>query len=436
MASFIPELSHIKNKDGSSTLYIRITTKGSGGNSLRKRVNTGLRIEPRHWNETKREVRTSHKDYHSLNEAIRQEISRLRKIHTDGVACGVKLSASEIQHRSNFDDTGTSFFAFTEHMLAEYKSAGKYETYKSRESQWRMFRTWLKNDSVTFSGITVDVLNRYIMHLQSIGNSDNTIFMKMKRLKEVFNRAIREEVISSNPFSRLRKLELKEVKKTKLDTEEVERIEALNLEPGTLIWHVRNMWLFSFYCAGIRVFDLLTMTERNLIGSRLIYRMGKTGVEKSIVLHTRANEILSHYLLKKNAKVNPYRTIRTNVLFPLIDNNTAVIVEKVDQLVTSQKTNYRVPFETMKLVKAETGKKTALLNKYLRKIQAMVGTDKQIRNHIARHSFAQLAKSKRLSQDVIQDLLGHKTASSTRHYLSKGFDDSVQDEALKNVFGD
>lgn len=42
-----------------------------------------------------------------------------------------------------------------------------------------------------------------------------------------------------------------------LTQEEIQKIENLELESNTCIWHARNIWLFSFYFAGVRISDVL-----------------------------------------------------------------------------------------------------------------------------------------------------------------------------------
>lgn len=57
----------------------------------------------------------------------------------------------------------------------------------------------------------------------------------------------------------------------------MERIIALELEEGSLIWHCKNYFLFSYYCAGIRAADLIQLRWRNVTeNGRLHYQMGKT----------------------------------------------------------------------------------------------------------------------------------------------------------------
>ena len=75
----------------------------------------------------------------------------------------------------------------------------------------------------------------------------------MKAFRALINRAIEVDKIipvDKNPFLNY-KLKGVETTKDKLDQSEIEKIKALNLTEGSLLWHCRNYFLFSFYCAGI-----------------------------------------------------------------------------------------------------------------------------------------------------------------------------------------
>ena len=66
--------------------------------------------------------------------------------------------------------------------------------------------------------------------------------------------------------------------------EEIIKIEELELKENSLIWHVKNIFLFAFYNAGIRISDILLMTWDNIQDGRLVYKMYKTNKLHSVIL--------------------------------------------------------------------------------------------------------------------------------------------------------
>ena len=58
---------------------------------------------------------------------------------------------------------------------------------------------------------------------------------------------------------------------------------------------------------------------------------------------------------------------------------------------------------------------------------------KKLTSHVARHSFADLARKKGISIYEIKELLGHSSISVTQGYL-KSLDNESMDKAMQAVF--
>ena len=87
--------------------------------------------------------------------------------------------------------------------------------------------------------------------------------------------------------------------------EELEKINNLDLEYNSQLWHVRNYFMFSFYMAGIRVGDVLDLRWENVKDDRLIYVMQKTNSHCSLILLVKAQAILDLYK-NENSKSTDY----------------------------------------------------------------------------------------------------------------------------------
>ena len=86
----------------------------------------------------------------------------------------------------------------------------------------------------------------------------NTIVVVLNIFRTLVRKGIELGYITpdKNPFLVFKYSGVK-TEKEKLDISEIQALEALELEEGSLDWHSRNCFLFSFYCAGIRAGDLL-----------------------------------------------------------------------------------------------------------------------------------------------------------------------------------
>ena len=144
----------------------------------------------------------------------------------------------------------------------------------------------------------------------------NTIQVVLNIFRTLVKRAIEVEGLmkpDKNPFLTFKYKGVKTIK-DKLDIEEIKKIESLELTEGSLIWNCRNYFLFSFYCAGIRVGDLIQLRWENITpDSRICYEMGKNHKARDLKLVSQARSILMHYY-KEDAKPSDY-------IFPMLDSN-------------------------------------------------------------------------------------------------------------------
>lgn len=208
--------------------------------------------------------------------------------------------------------------------------------------------------------------------------------------------------------------------KDKLDEAEIEKIINLDLEAGTLLWHCRNYFLFSFYCAGIRAGDFIQLRWCNITSDgRLRYQMGKNHKDRDLVLVEQAKDILSYYF-QEEVKTTDY-------IFPLLDASEpyakAISQEEKDTLPTELK---------IKLFN-QISSKNALINKYLKKLAKMAEIEKKLSFHISRHSFAKVAKQRGTDNAKLKDLLAHSSVKITEGYMGS-FDTAENDRALQHIF--
>lgn len=266
----------------------------------------------------------------------------------------------------------------------------------------------MKGKDLSFDEINVDFLQAYEAYLRARGIKKDTIHNHLKTLRAVYYRAIKERIVSQgkNPFFVFR-LELEKFKKKeRLNTEEIKKLQELELERGTRLFDSRNLFLFSFYNAGIRIGDLLQLKWSDISkDGRLEYIMSKTGKVKSIKLLPQALQILRYY---KGKGMNP-----EDFIFPFLKSHI-------------NRSNKAFFF-------SQLNAKATLINKCLKELAQLAGIEKRISNHIARHSFADIARQKNSNLYDLQNLLGHSDIGTTKKYFAN-FDLDSQDKTHEAVF--
>ena len=408
MARVTPVLwTQKKNKKGHSPIYLRIEA-----NNKRKYVSLRTSILESQWNDKTRRVRKGHKNHEGINNLIAQRIAEaeaeILKLRTD--RAGVTVDTLKDSLKEEQEQPAEDFFAYADKIIDEFQRREKLHTYKRYKSIIKKFRAYA-GESLPFDKMTPRLFREYETHLiEHHGNNTNTIAANFNGIRSILYRAIREGMLpqSENPFFQFKVKEGK-TSRQKLTLEEVQRIEGLDLQKDTLLWHVRNYFFFSFYCAGIRFGDLARLTWdqiKNKKGeSRLVYAMSKTEKQKSIKLLPQALSILAHYDSQNYQKQAKY-------IFPILEGYDISTAEKELNAISNQ---------------------NALINKYLKKIADKAEVDCKLSFHVSRHSFADVARQKGMSIYNISKALGHSSIKVTENYL-RGFDADSLDAEMDDVF--
>lgn len=201
-----------------------------------------------------------------------------------------------------------SFFTQADTYFKSLRENGKYNSLQADMPRVKRFREFLKGEDIRFQEINPALLHRFQSYLRNRTLKDKTkptatiqertVVNHLIVIRTIFNQAIRSGAAEAKhyPFSRDGiKIKFPDTLKIGLTDEEVRKIEELYLEPDSMLNHVRNEWLFSFYFAGVRISDVLRMKWGDFQNERLYYTMGKNAKGGSLKVSAKAQEILKQY---------------------------------------------------------------------------------------------------------------------------------------------
>lgn len=430
MATFRFELNGRPTKNKTYVVYLRVTVGGK-----RKLIKTMVEIaRPSDFNaKCKGEnwVRGGVRDAKVLNAQLADILARAKETYKELDKEG-EVTTVALAKEMNTEVVSPSFMAFArERAQMIYDNGGwrNWRKYCGLINKLEAFRKKRRMADITVADMTVELLIRFDNFLHKWENErepgkllhPNTIEVQFNILRTLVHRAIEVGIMeaSKDPFLVFKYKGVKTVKE-KLDDSEMERIINLELEEGSMIWHCKNYFLFSYYCAGIRAADLIQLRWGNVAGSgRLHYQMGKNYKERDLLLVEQAVGILRHYH-REDAKATDY-------IFPLLSNDAeyAGYVTQADK--------DRMKPELRHKMYQDISSKNALINKYLKKIAEKAEIAKPLSMHISRHSFAHIAQEAGAESSAIKNILGHSNLATTERYMGS-FDTSKTDETLRNVF--
>ena len=285
-------------------------------------------------------------------------------------------------------------------------TAGKIKVYKSDRSRIENFKTYRKQEDLFFEDITTELLNHFANYLRGKkGLKPRSIVNHFILIRTLYNKAINDDVVERNfyPFGKGKlTIRIPESQKIGLDEEEVKRIERLKLKKGTILWHTRNVFLLSFNLAGIRIGDLLRLKWSDFKDGRLFYVMGKNNKPGSVKINPKVKQILKFY---KPVNLNP-----NEYIFPEL-----------------KQANQKDPVD----MERKVNNATKNFNMSLKKIAKLANIEKNLYNHIARHSFGYIAGDK-IPIHTLQSLYRHSSIITTANY-QQSFTNKEIDNAIDKV---
>lgn len=420
------------NRFGEYAILLRITQDGE-----RKYHKSDVTVRNKAWfNKNARNgnwIRQSDPEYAKKNETLAKELAKAKAEKGVLFAEQEIVTPHMIKAKIEESPVALSFMKFIEEHNERLHANGQiryWKQFRDLANKLESFRKKRRMSDILFVDLTVRFLDKFEQFLQQLPNqrdkdsgkvlNRNTVLNNMKRFRTLTRKAVKLGYLSADkdPFLNY-EFHWLPTTKDKLESDEIDRIIKLELEEGSMLWHTRNCFLFSFYCAGIRVGDLIQLRWGNVEGGRVAYQMGKNHKIRDNILVPQAKAILESYDHEGKQQ--------DDYIFPLLSN------EKPYAKHVTQNAKDTMSVELKTALFNDISAKTALLNKYLKQIAELADIDKHLSFHVSRHSFARLAKERKTDSGVIQGLLAHSSIKTTEGYMGQ-FDTSVEDEAMERIF--
>lgn len=387
-------------KDGTSPLAIRITKDRKSSY-----IYLEYSIRQDDWDAVAQRVKKSHPNSKRLNNYLLTKLAEANNSSLELETIKPNISALTVRRKIK-PQSGETVFTVADRFVEQLKEDGKFKQWSSQKSNIKHLKDFLKND-IPFSDLTIPVLERFKAHVVSKYKvSERTAVNHWVTVRSLFSFAIKEQVCDSKyyPFGK-GKLTIKfpDTKKIGLNADEVSRIEkAILSKEGN---HARNLWLISFYFAGMRVSDVLRLKWSDFQDGRLYYTMGKNNKTDSLKASGKVFDLLKQY--------EDIRDEESNLVFPELRD-----VDLTDK------------FEAGRQIASRVG----MIDKYLRtQVAPAAKITKPLTMHIARHTFGNLSGD-RIPVQMLQKLYRHTDIKTTIGYQSNFIHRDV-DEALEAVIG-
>ena len=388
------------NKKGLYPLAIRITK-----NRRSTYQYIGHYIELEDWDEKNIRVKKSNSNSEILNSLLSLKLSEANKALIALQSEKKDASANQIKKEIYSSGNNSTFFDLAQEHLDDLESSEKLNRL-STDKAWVSFLVkFHKSKQLSFQEIDERFLKKLMLNLKvKHFLSETSIMNILVFIRLLFNRAIKQKVVSRElyPFGTDKiRIRFPEITKVGLNILEIQKIESLNnLSPIEL--HTRNVWLYSFNFAGMRISDVLRTKWSDIYDNRLHYRMKKNSKLLSLKIPEKALQILDQYIGDKRSD--------DDFIFPEL-----------------KKANLNDAKDVYNKLKTANKK----FNDRLKSIATKAAINKKLTMHIARHSFGNIAGDT-IHPLMLQKLYRHSDLKTTLNYQAN-FIHKEADDALDSV---
>ncbi|NJB82803.1 site-specific integrase [Wenyingzhuangia aestuarii] len=414
--STLKTVLHPKKDNKGNTIFrltLRLTVK-------RKRSYLQLlqNINPEHWDAHAEKLNTKHPKHKQLNRLIRKKYGEIEDYILEMESKNKSYTAIQVMDAIKNHKEKQTFFELAKEHIEDLTKLEKHNRAISDQSKINRIKEFAKNENLSFEEIDENFLKKLKIYLAGTGTiSERSIMNIYVLIRLLYNNAIRKNLVDQKfyPFGKGKiKIKYPETIKIGLDEMEIRKIKELDLSQYPEISKTRDVFLFSFYLAGIRIGDVLEMEWKDIVDDRIYYKMGKNNKIVSLKTPTQIIEILSRY---EQDKVS-----NSDYIFPHLKYVSKKELKKV-----LKKDSKKLSKKIYTATKTQTKK----LNANLKKLGIMAEIDKKITNHIARHSFGNIAGDK-ISPQMLQKLYRHTHLSTTIGYQGNFIHKSA-DDALDSI---
>ena len=258
-------------------------------------------------------------------------------------------------------------------------------------------KRFTKGKDILLKNISYTFVNNYIDYLRGEGIKENSIQMYLRNLRSIYNKARKEGLVTAkeSPFDDIKMNGTVTVKRA-VTKDVLRKIAYADLSDSKEMERARDIFMFSFYTRGMSLVDMLYLKHSDICNGSICYARNKTSQNIQIGITDPLKKL-----------IDKYRTHSIYVLPYLTEDSQSSLYRQYRNAVTQ-------------------------INKYLKRIGALLNIDTPLTAYVARHSWAMIAKSEGTPITTISKALGHNTEKTTQLYL-KAFDCSIIDEVNAKV---
>ncbi len=344
------------------------------------------------------------KNINRVNRNLKDQLADIREFINGLIDAGLinNMTSTDIRQAYVNRNKSNSLNQFMKDRAADLEKTGRNGYGKLWEYAESFLTRALEKDIPfeDFSLKTIHKMERF--HLSNNPDGINGLSAYLRLIRTAYYRLAKENNIDlkNNPWDSYT-IRSKRTRKRATTSEIIRKFRDSEVPKGMKL-DAKNMYMLSFYLAGINLIDLAKLRVKQIYDGKIHYSRTKIHEEISIPIPPQAQEIIDFYI--KDKKLEEY-------LFPIYDPNRTDAENAV--LYRSRRNTY---------------------NDYINSIFEEIGvkSDKKITFYSARHTWASRANELNKPISAISQGLGHTDIKTTQIYLDE-LKDNVLDEVNRDV---
>lgn len=183
----------------------------------------------------------------------------------------------------------------TNRALIRYGTVSNYKS--TRNALAEFICTWPTNKTDIDENF-ISLFREWLVEAKKLTGS--TVSFYLRTLRAILNRAKESRFIemSGDLFMGMIEKSCNDDSDTKnraLDKDELNSIVKVDLSLDPLMELSRNLFIFSFYCRGMELFDILNLRRGNIHGDLIVFKKRLSGRKQLIKLEPKARQIIAKY---------------------------------------------------------------------------------------------------------------------------------------------
>lgn len=368
----------------------------------RKYVSLGISVNPEHWDFSKNQPKAECPNREYIELLIADKIKEYSAKIIELKATNQEFTSTTLVEKVCVNRVNRKTVAeiFTSH-INQLIASGRKSYALSIRQLYNSLIEFNRHLDIPFAEMDVAWLKRYEVFLREKRLAENTIGIRFRTLRSIYNVAIEENAVSAElyPFKKFKVSKLhQETAKRALSKDDVEKVLNYTSSNRYMRFPI-DLFAFTYYCGGINFVDIAHLTNANITDGRLIYKRQKTKKLIKIPLQPQALALIKKY----HNDDSPY-------LFPILSPLHKTETQQANRI----------------------HKVISKVNKRLKEIGEALNLNVTLTTYVARHSQATVMKRAGVSTAVIREIMGHSSERVTQIYLDS-FDNEQVNNALKSL---